>query len=86
MTTYLRSSGPLDPVGTAARAPVISAFLVFVGLCLLWVFTLVSRGDRPERLHVADRSLLPLLNGADTRSATSSPSVRPDRGRAGPPW
>ncbi|MBB4986856.1 sodium:solute symporter family transporter [Streptomyces nymphaeiformis] len=49
--------------GTAARAPVISAFLVSVGLCLLWVFTLASQDDRPERLHVADRSLSPLLDG-----------------------
>ncbi|MFJ9575358.1 transporter [Streptomyces sp. NPDC101191] len=62
-TPLLLSSGLLDPVGSAARVSVICAFLVFIGLCLLWVFTLASHDDRPENLHVADRSLSPVLNG-----------------------
>lgn len=62
-TPLLLSSGVLDPVGSAARAPVIVAFLVFIGLCLLWVFTLASQDDRPETLHIADRSLSPVFNG-----------------------
>ncbi|MEU9859492.1 transporter [Streptomyces sp. NPDC047971] len=62
-TSLLLGAGVLDPVGPAARAPVISAFLVFIGLCLLWVFTLASPDERPDRLHTADRSLSPLLNG-----------------------
>ncbi|MEV6201569.1 transporter [Streptomyces sp. NPDC051771] len=63
ITPLLLSSDLLDPVGSAARAPVISAFLVFIGLCLLWVFTLASQDDRPESLYVADRSLSPVFNG-----------------------
>ncbi|MFE5913533.1 transporter [Streptomyces wedmorensis] len=63
MTPLLLGAGALDPVGSAARTPVISAFLIFIGLCLLWVFTLASQDERPERLYVADRSLPPLLNG-----------------------
>ncbi|NBE50177.1 sodium:solute symporter family transporter [Streptomyces boluensis] len=62
-TPLLLSSAPLDPVGSAARAPVITAFLVFIGLCLLWVFTLASPDERPESLYIADRSLTPLFNG-----------------------
>ncbi|MEV5513269.1 transporter [Streptomyces flaveolus] len=62
-TPLLLSSGVLDPVGSAARAPVIVAFLVFIGLCLLWVFTLASQDDRTETLHIADRSLSPVFNG-----------------------
>ncbi|MFF9853942.1 sodium:solute symporter family transporter [Streptomyces litmocidini] len=62
-TPLLLSSGALDPVGSAARTPVISAFLVFIGLCLLWVFTLASQDDHPENLHIADRSLSPVFNG-----------------------
>jgi cation/acetate symporter len=62
-TSFLLSSGVLDPVGSAARGPVISAFLVFIGLCLLWVFTLASPDERPDRLYTADRSLSPVFNG-----------------------
>lgn len=61
--TFLMSSGVLDPVGSAARGPVISAFLVFIGLCLLWVFTLASSDEHPDRLYTADRSLSPVFNG-----------------------
>ncbi|MFJ9831719.1 transporter [Streptomyces sp. NPDC101169] len=63
MTTYLLSAGSPDLIGSAARAAVISAFLVFIGLCLLWVFTLATQDDDPERLYVADRSLPPVFNG-----------------------
>ncbi|MFG2623120.1 transporter [Streptomyces sp. NPDC048507] len=63
MTTYLLSGGSPDLVGSAARGAVISAFLVFVGLCLLWVFTLATQDDDPERLYVAGRSLPPVFNG-----------------------
>jgi cation/acetate symporter len=59
----LLSSGALDPVGSAARSPVIIAFLVFIGLCLLWVLALASQDERPERLCTADRSLSPVFNG-----------------------
>ncbi|MEU6878479.1 transporter [Streptomyces sp. NPDC046712] len=41
----------------------ISAFLIFIGLCLLWVFTLASQDERPETLYTADRSLSPAFNG-----------------------
>ncbi|MFC8175712.1 transporter [Streptomyces sp. NPDC057325] len=63
MTTYLLSVGSPDLIGSAARGAVISAFLVFVGLCLLWVFTLATQDDDPERLYVAGRSLPPVFNG-----------------------
>ncbi|MEV6200312.1 transporter [Streptomyces sp. NPDC051771] len=63
MTTYLLSVGSPDLIGPAARGAVISAFLVFIGLCLLWVFTLATQDDDPERLYVAGRSLPPLFNG-----------------------
>ncbi|WP_229860386.1 sodium:solute symporter family transporter [Streptomyces litmocidini] len=63
MTTHLLSVGSPDLIGTAARGAVISAFLVFVGLCLLWVFTLATQDDDPERLYVAGRSLPPVFNG-----------------------
>ncbi|MGW2014687.1 sodium:solute symporter family transporter [Streptomyces sp. NPDC001927] len=62
-TSFLLSSGVLDPVGSAARGPVISAFLIFICLCLLWVFTLASPDERPDRLYTADRSLSPVFNG-----------------------
>lgn len=58
------SSGALDPIGADARRPVIVAFLVFVGVSLLWVFTLATAEEsNPERLYVADRSLSPAFNG-----------------------
>ncbi|GGQ73927.1 sodium:solute symporter family transporter [Streptomyces flaveolus] len=63
MTTHLLSAGSPDLIGTAARGAVISAFLVFIGLCLLWVFTLATHDDDPERLYVAGRSLPPVFNG-----------------------
>ncbi|MFF8835128.1 transporter [Streptomyces sp. NPDC015130] len=63
MTAHLLSVGSPDLIGTAARGAVISAFLVFIGLCLLWVFTLATQDDDPERLYVAGRSLPPVLNG-----------------------
>lgn len=63
MTTHLLSAGSPDLIGTAARGAVISAFLVFIGLCLLWVFTLATQDDDPERLYVAGRSLPPVFNG-----------------------
>ncbi|MFF5389666.1 transporter [Streptomyces sp. NPDC013012] len=63
MTTHLLSVGAPDLIGTAARGAVISAFLVFIGLCLLWVFTLATQDDDPERLYVAGRSLPPVFNG-----------------------
>ncbi|MFI8997388.1 transporter [Streptomyces sp. NPDC053542] len=63
MVTYLLSSGPHDPIGPAARGPVLVAFLVFIGLALLWVFTLATHDDHPERLYIADRSLSPVCNG-----------------------
>ncbi|WP_346768313.1 transporter [Streptomyces sp. R301] len=63
MTTYLLGAGSPDLIGPAARGAVISSFLVFIGLCLLWVFTLATQDDDPERLHVAGRSLPPVFNG-----------------------
>ncbi|MFF9092574.1 transporter [Streptomyces sp. NPDC014802] len=57
------SSGAHDPIGSAARGPVLVAFFVFVGLALLWMFTLATHDDHPEGLYVADRSLTPVVNG-----------------------
>ncbi|MEV5850433.1 transporter [Streptomyces sp. NPDC051985] len=58
------SSGALDPIGADARRPVIVAFLVFIGVALLWLFTLATAEEEtPEKLYVADRSLAPLFNG-----------------------
>ncbi|POX47536.1 transporter, partial [Streptomyces sp. Ru71] len=62
MVLYL-SSGVHDPIGSAARGPVLVAFFVFIGLALLWVFTLATHDDRPEGLYVADRSLSAVFNG-----------------------
>ncbi|MFI5830022.1 transporter [Streptomyces sp. NPDC051578] len=63
MTTQLLSVGSPDLIGTDARGAVISSFLVFIGLCLLWVFTLATQDDDPELLYVAGRSLPPVFNG-----------------------
>ncbi|MYX96812.1 transporter [Streptomyces sp. SID486] len=63
VTFFLLSVGSPDLTGSATRGAVITTFLVFIGLCLLWVFTLVTQDDDPERLHVADRSLPPVFNG-----------------------
>ncbi|MFJ8024573.1 transporter [Streptomyces sp. NPDC096311] len=58
------SSGVLDPIGSAARRPVIIAFLVFIGVSLLWLFTLATaEEENPEGLYVAARSLSPVFNG-----------------------
>jgi cation/acetate symporter len=64
MTLHLLSSGVLDPIGSDARRPVLLAFMVFIGVSLLWLFTLAAaEEDHPERLYLADRSLSPVLNG-----------------------
>ncbi|WP_155060285.1 sodium/solute symporter [Streptomyces blattellae] len=64
MTPELLSAAALDPVGAAARQPVIVAFLIFIGVSLLWLFTLATReNDSPEGLYLADRSLSPFFNG-----------------------
>ncbi|MFI8912560.1 transporter [Streptomyces sp. NPDC053513] len=63
MTLHTLSSGDVDPIGADARAPVIVAFLVFIGLSLLWIFHLVTQEDHPEKLYIADRSLSPVFNG-----------------------
>lgn len=63
MTWNLLSSGGHDPIGSAARGPVLIAFFVFIGVALLWVFTLAAHDDHPEGLYVADRSLWPVFNG-----------------------
>ncbi|MEV6013511.1 transporter [Streptomyces sp. NPDC051976] len=58
------SSGVLDPIGSDTRRPVILAFLIFIGVSLLWLFTLATaEQDKPERLYVADRALSPVFNG-----------------------
>ncbi|MFF2513801.1 transporter [Streptomyces sp. NPDC058086] len=58
------SSGVLDPIGSDARRPVMIAFLVFIGVALLWLFTLATaEEENPEGLYVADRSLSPVFNG-----------------------
>ncbi len=63
VTPVLLSAGALDPVGSDARSSVITTFLVFIGLCMLWVLTLASQDEHPERLHTAGRSLTPAFNG-----------------------
>ncbi|WP_225320884.1 sodium:solute symporter family transporter [Streptomyces luteolifulvus] len=64
MTLYVLSAGVLDPVGSAARTPVIVAFLIFIGVSLLWLFTLAAgEEESPEGLYLADRSLSPTFNG-----------------------
>ncbi|MFE8957933.1 sodium:solute symporter family transporter [Streptomyces iakyrus] len=63
MTVSILSFSSPDLIGSAARGAVITAFLVFIGLCLLWVFTLATQDDDPERLYIAGRSLPPGFNG-----------------------
>ncbi|MFG3717795.1 transporter [Streptomyces massasporeus] len=63
MTVSPLSFSSPDLIGSAARGAVITAFLVFIGLCLLWVFTLATQDDDPERLYIAGRSLPPGFNG-----------------------
>lgn len=64
MSIYILSSGVLDPIGSEARRPVIVAFLIFIGISLLWLFALATaEEDNPERLYVADRALSPVFNG-----------------------
>ncbi|MFD7966676.1 transporter [Streptomyces zaomyceticus] len=50
-------------IGADARAPVIMAFLIFIGLSLLWLITLTTKEDEPEKLYLAGRSLSPRFNG-----------------------
>ncbi|MET9792760.1 hypothetical protein [Streptomyces canus] len=62
MTMDILGSGVLDPIGSDARRPGILAFLIFIGVSLLWLFTLATaEDDNPERLYVADRALSPPL-------------------------
>ncbi|SFH13637.1 sodium/solute symporter [Streptomyces mirabilis] len=64
MTSNILSSGLLDPVGSDARRPVLIAFLLFIAVSLLWLFTLAAtEDDNPEKLYIADRSLSPVFNG-----------------------
>ncbi|MFG1667715.1 hypothetical protein [Streptomyces sp. Y7] len=64
MTFDILSSGVLNPAGPGVRRSVIIAFLVFIGLALLWIFMLAAaEEDTPEKLYVADRSLSPVFNG-----------------------
>lgn len=63
MKLHSLSSVTLDPVGSDARGAVIVAFLVFIGLSLLWVFMLAAQKDHPESLYIADRTLSPVFNG-----------------------
>ncbi|MER7762419.1 transporter [Streptomyces sp. NPDC097619] len=64
MTRQLAGSSALVPIGSDVRGPVIIVFLVFVGISLLWLFTLsAAQDDGSEKLYLADRSLSPLLNG-----------------------
>ncbi|MFG1667781.1 transporter [Streptomyces sp. Y7] len=64
MTSHILGSGTLDPVGSDARGPVLIAFLVFIGVALLWIFMLSSAEDETaEQFYVANRSLSPVFNG-----------------------
>ncbi|MCH5675559.1 sodium:solute symporter family transporter [Streptomyces gilvus] len=64
MTVDILSSAVLDPVGPDARRPVIIAFMIIIGLSLLWLFTLAAvEENTPEKLYLANRSLSPLFNG-----------------------
>ncbi|MFF7441610.1 cation acetate symporter [Streptomyces sp. NPDC008122] len=63
MNLHILSSGPVEPIGSDTRGPVIIAFLVFIGISLLWVLMLATQEDNPERLYTADRSLSPVFNG-----------------------
>ncbi|CAL9640428.1 solute symporter family protein [Streptomyces sp. enrichment culture] len=64
MSLEILTSETLDSIGSAARRPVIIAFLLFVSCSLLWLFALVAdHQDDPDRLYVADRRLPPVLNG-----------------------
>lgn len=64
MTMDILASGVLDPIGSDARRPVVIAFLIFIGVSLLWLFSLsTAEEENPERLYVADRSLSPVFNG-----------------------
>lgn len=64
MTSRLLGSGVLDPIGADARGPVLIAFLVFIGVALLWIFMLAAAEyESPEKFYVANRSLSPVFNG-----------------------
>ncbi|MFD5124114.1 transporter [Streptomyces sp. NPDC058385] len=63
MTQHMLSAGVFNPIGSDATIPVITSFLVFVSVCLLWVFTLATHNDDPERLYTANRALSPAFNG-----------------------
>ncbi|MFD4511011.1 transporter [Streptomyces sp. NPDC058464] len=64
MTLDILSAGTVGLVGSDARRPVIIAFLIFIGVSLLWLFTLATAEEEtPERLYIADRSLSPVFNG-----------------------
>ncbi|MFF0011320.1 transporter [Streptomyces sp. NPDC005374] len=64
MNAHILSAGVLDPIGPAARGPLLVAFLGFIGVSLLWLFMLAAGQDEtPESLYVADRSLSAVFNG-----------------------
>ncbi|MCF2129486.1 transporter [Strepomyces sp. STD 3.1] len=65
MTAYLPGPGTVTAaaIGSEARAPVIIAFLLFIGLSLLWMIILTTQEDHPEKLYLAGRSLSPRFNG-----------------------
>ncbi|MFE1229232.1 transporter [Streptomyces sp. NPDC058745] len=64
MTPQLAESDLLVPIGSDVRGPVIIVFLVFIGVSLLWLFTLsAAQEDGSEKLYLANRGLSPVLNG-----------------------
>ncbi|MFJ8027771.1 transporter [Streptomyces sp. NPDC096311] len=64
MTVHSLSVGAIDSLGANARVPVITAYLSFVAVVLLWLLmSAATEIENPESFYVAGRSLSPSFNG-----------------------
>ncbi|OLO26057.1 transporter [Streptomyces sp. MNU77] len=54
----------IDSIGTEARAPILIAYMGFMGVSLLWLLSRAAgEAEDPESFYVADRSLSSVFNG-----------------------
>ncbi|MFD5123122.1 hypothetical protein [Streptomyces sp. NPDC058385] len=73
------SSGVHDPIGPAASGPVLVAFLVFIGLALLWVFTLATHVPQGAEQFMNADKLVELGVARRAHSAEATTEGWPDR-------
>lgn len=64
MTSNLFNGDVIDSIGTEARAPILIAYMGFMGVSLLWLLSRAAgEAEDPESFYVADRSLSSVFNG-----------------------